>query len=119
MLTTDEAEGYADLGMWIDAWNALRALPENEPFTPLARRIALRCAGPLKQWETGDLLAHELSEGCPEDRIAVATFRHFQAQMYVRVGNNLAASDAIEDALKVWPDYREFLAQHPIPIPWA
>jgi hypothetical protein len=45
-MTITEAEGFADLGMWQEAWDALDDAPEPEGATPAGLRVRLRCCVP-------------------------------------------------------------------------
>ena len=53
---TTEAEGFADLGLWQEAWEALEALPAEDRATPAALRVRLRCCPGVGAWDIGEHL---------------------------------------------------------------
>ena len=109
----DEASGFADLGMWQDAWEALEAMPADQRGTPEALRVRLRCCPGVGAWDIGEHLAGLLRDGDAIDREVSARFHHALAVYHARAGNVDAAKDAVRTASEVCPDIR--LAMHEDP----
>lgn len=57
-----EAEGYADLGMWQEAWDSLDEVPPAERATPAVMRIRIRCCAPLEAWGIGEEIAYLMGQ---------------------------------------------------------
>lgn len=49
MASVTEAEGFAELGLWQDAWDLLEGLPAHERSAPAVLRVRLACCPPLKR----------------------------------------------------------------------
>lgn len=104
---TSEAEGFADLGLWNEAWEALEALPADERSAPAALRVRLRCCPGVGAWEIGEHVAGLLRDGSDSDKEVAGRFYHSLAAYHIRSKRVEAAKVAVRDASKVWPDLRE------------
>lgn len=113
MVTATEAEGFADLEMWEDAWDALEELPAAERALPAALRVRLRCCPALGAWEIGRHVAGVLRDGAEPDRQAAARFFHAVALKWLAEGDQYAAGEAIKEAVKTWPEHRLALLDDP------
>lgn len=110
---TDEAGGYADLGLWQEAWDALEALPPEERATPAALRARLRCCPGLGSWDVGEYVAKLLSDGGKADRASAAAFYMLLAVYHAKSGNREPAEEAIGKAVSAWPEIRADLIDEP------
>lgn len=100
------ATGYADLGMWLDAWESIEDAPEDQRASPDALRLRLRCCVGTENWELGEHLARLLAEGAEEDRQAAARYYHALARQEMAEGNPDFAKEAIRKAVAAWPEIR-------------
>jgi hypothetical protein len=109
-MTITEAEGFADLGMWEDAWEALDDAPGHERATPSALRVRLRCCAPLGAWGIGEEVAHLMGHSDkPEDLKMAADFW----LDWGRYDPELAAT-CITAAISVWPECRAEILDDPL-----
>jgi hypothetical protein len=106
VVTLVAAEGFADLGMWQEAWDTLEDLPAEERATPHALHIRLRCCPSLGAWEIGESVASLLRDGSPADRAAAANFYFRRAVLLTNQGRFSGAKEAIATAVEIWPDCR-------------
>jgi lipopolysaccharide biosynthesis regulator YciM len=114
MATVDQAEGFAELGLFQDAWDALEALPAEGRGLPAALRVRLACCPTLKAWNAGIHIADFLKDGNEPDRKAAAKFFLELALKWVGEGDAYAAREAIKAAAKSWPDCRATILDDPI-----
>jgi len=112
MATVTEAEGLAELELWQDAWDALEELPVLDRATPGALRVRLACCPALAAWDIGRQVAAILRVGEEPDRKAAARFFHAVALKWLSEGDRYAAGEAIKEAVKTWPDYRNEILDH-------
>ena len=104
-----EAEGYADLGMWSEACEALEALSPEAKATPLALRVRLRCCPPLGAWSLGEHVAGLLRDGNRCDRACAAGFYHAHARRLLKAGDRQRATEAIQAAVEAFPECRRLM----------
>lgn len=109
-----EAEGFAELGLWEDAWQVLEELPAELRTCPAALRVRLRCCPALEAWEIGNHVAILLRDGVALDRKYAARFFHEVAKAHVRHGRIDEARDAVAAAVDCWPDIRLALLDCPV-----
>ena len=106
-LTT--AEGYFDLGMFEDAWNATEELPPLDRVEPLVLELRLRILTATGQWDLGDHIANVLvcSDIEPEKcRETVARFRHAHARHLCESGLMVLAKEQVRLAVDAWEPIR-------------
>ena len=105
-MTITEAEGFTELAMWQDAWDAIEALDPEEKATPRALRCRLACCPQLGAWGIGEHVAGLLRDGRDADRIAAASFYHHSARRNIALGNRAEAKKAVTSAVEAWPACR-------------
>ncbi|MBB5350221.1 lipopolysaccharide biosynthesis regulator YciM [Haloferula luteola] len=110
---TEEAEGYAMLGMWHDAWEAIQSLPVEQRSSPEALRIRLRCSQGSQAWKMGVSVAEALEKGSERDREAVARFYSARAHSEVAADRMASARKSIKMACEAWPPIHIELARDP------
>ena len=106
-MTISEAEGFADLGLWQEAWEALEELSADQRATPAALRVRLCCCPARGAWEIGENVAGLLRDGDRLDKACVAGFYHANARRLLEAGNRQGAADSIKAAVDTFPDCRE------------
>jgi len=113
-MTLSEAQGFADLGMWQDAWEAIEALPGSDRATPGVLRLRLRCCAHLDGWGTGSKIAKILEGGAEADRESAARFYLALAAREVTRGGIPLAKDAVCRAVTAWPQIRLAVLDDPV-----
>lgn len=108
-VTITEAEGYADLGMWRDACEALEALSSEVRATPRALRVRLRCCPPLGAWGIGEHVAGLLRDGSRCDKACAAGFYHANARRLLKAGDRRGAGESIKAAMEAFPECRRLM----------
>lgn len=103
MITLREAEGFAELGLWQDAWDAIDELPPDERMKPAALRLRLEICSYLEAWEPGSAVAKLLSEGDETDRKAAGCYYRELAKLYIAHGEIDSARVALRDRVSAWP----------------
>lgn len=98
-----EAEGFADLGLWHDAWEAIEELPPGDRPARQALLVWPRCCPPLGAWEIGASIAGLLQDGGDDDRQHAAQFLHSLAVHQVSEGKPILARESIARAIACWP----------------
>lgn len=108
-MSIQRAEGFAELGMWQDCWEAINELSGGEKSGREAERLRLRCCGPLQAWDLGAKLAYRLGQRLVEDRRAAAGF-------WLALGRAdfALAHDCISAAVNAWPECREEVIGDPV-----
>ena len=107
-MSIQEASGFADLGMWQEAWNAIEDAPAEDREKVEALRVRLRCCAPLGAWDIGVELARFLRDGNEEDRKAAALFWIALAKH-----DKFAAKDCLHAAIQAWPECRLAIIDDP------
>lgn len=95
------AEGYFELGMQQEAWDALEELPPIDRTDPLVLELKLRILTALSQWELGESVANVLITSAPEParcRETCARFHHARARYLCETGDHEAARLAMRAA---------------------
>lgn len=103
------AEGFFELGMFEEAWNATEDLPPIDRVEPLVLELRLRVCTALSQWELGEHIANVLVSSAIEPekcREACARFYHARARFLCETGDNEGARLAMRAASDAWPDIR-------------
>ena len=108
-MSITEADGYADLGMWGDACEALDALPVEVRTVPRALRVRLRCCPPLGAWGLGEHVAGLLRDGNRFDRACSAGFYHANARRLLQAGDRKGAGEMIKVAVETFPECRRLM----------
>lgn len=104
-LVLEEAEGYADLGMYEDALRVLGQLPEAARKEPRGLKVGLEICRQLGYWDTGAGLAWQI---LPIDRLefreAAGRFHLARALHLESQGEEEAAAGALILLASVWPE---------------
>ena len=112
-VTITEVEGFADLGMFREAWEAMEELPPDHRTDPHALRIRLRCCPPVGAWDIGEHVAGLLRDGERLDKACAAGFYHANARRLLETGNRQGAADNIKAAVATFPECREIILLDP------
>lgn len=104
--TITQAEGFAELGLWEDAWQAVEELPAEVRATPQSLRVRLRCCPALEAWEIGNHVANLLRDSDGLDRECAARFFHELAKDHVRNERVEQVREAVAAAVDCWPEIR-------------
>jgi len=110
-MTLTEAEGYAELGLWQDAWEAIEELPGDLRAGVDSMRLRLRCCSKVGAWDIGAELACLLGEGKPPDRRAAAAF--WMALGRECIEDSETAQACIDAAINAWPNCRSEILDDP------
>ena len=104
----DEPEGFAELGLFADAWGLLDDLPPALRTHPRALRCRLLCATGLEKWELGADLARIVGEtgNPPEFREVAGRFHLARCRWLVAAGSIDAAKDCWRLLITCWPESR-------------
>jgi len=103
-----EAQGFAELGLFADAWSLIDDLPPPMRTHPDALRVRLMCATGLQKWGLGADLARLLGEfGNPlELREVAGRFHLAHARWHLQAGERTAAREAVRLLAVCWPEGR-------------
>jgi hypothetical protein len=105
-MSLEEAEGYALLEMFDDAWAAVEDLSREERVGRRAMRVRIRCAVWHQNYELAEVLANVLRHGEEIDRIlAACTFQTLAARFSER-GQTKRAGELIDAAIETSPEQR-------------
>ena len=108
----EAAEGFALLGMDVDAWDALEALPARCRTWPAVLRVRLRICTASNRWEMGAEIAKVITPAYTEPvREAAGRFHLAQAQMFCALGDTKAARSAVTELAAVWPEGRTLVVE--------
>ena len=102
-----QAEGYLELGMLDESWEATETLEPLDRVEPLAVEMRLRIATAGEKWQLGEALANVLicSEIEPlRCRRTCARFHHANASRMIRDGLAEMGKAEIRKAVDAWPD---------------
>ena len=99
-----EAEGYAELGLWPECWEAVESLPDYLRHARGAIRLRLRCCPALGAWELGEELAISLARGDGQDKKLAAGFWLDWARACPSLGRTCVAS-----AIEAWPECEQLI----------
>ena len=110
-----EAQGFAELGLFADAWSLIDDLPPAMRTHPEALRVRLVCCTGLQKWELGEDLARLLGEvGNPlELRETAGKFHLANARHLLRSGCRDAAVGEVLRLAKCWPEGRVLILDDP------
>ena len=112
-MTITEIEGFADLGMFQEAWETLEELPPDVRASSLALRIRLRCCPPIGAWGIGEQVANFLREGDRLDKACAAGFYHANARRLIELGDQQGALENVNAAVATFPECRFLIREEP------
>jgi hypothetical protein len=113
--TLTEARGFAELGLWQDAWDLIESLPPamRTSVPALAVRL-LVCAG-LGKWEMGAELVRLFGPVHPlEMRKAAGSFHLARAESLCAAGDIEGAQKAVKALSTIWPEGRGTALNSPV-----
>ncbi len=110
-----EAEGFAELELFTDAWDMIDDLPPAMRTHPEALRVRLMCCTGLEKWELGADLARLVGEaGNPlELRETAGKFHLAHARHLLRSGCRDAAIGEVLRLSISWPEGRVLVLDDP------
>ena len=110
-----EAQGFAELGLFADAWGLIDDLPPAMRTHPEALRVRLMRATGLQKWEIGEDLARLLGEtGNPlELREVAGRFYLAHARQLLREGRRSEARDEVRRLAVCWSEGRVLVLDDP------
>jgi len=117
-MSVEAAQGYIELGLFQEAWEAIEELDTDERMTPLAIHIRLHCAIHFEKWDMTETLAALLTHGDEEDRLVAANTFKMLAVIACRLGDTQRARSCVTTAIEAYPDIRieiiedELLSEH-------
>ncbi|MCW1917044.1 hypothetical protein OJ996_25870 [Luteolibacter sp. GHJ8] len=114
MVTLKEAEGFAELGLWQDAWDTIDKLPADERMKPAALRLRLVICPYLEAWGPGAAVAKLLCGGDETDRKTAGCYYRDLAKLYIAHGEIDSARVALRDCVEAWPEVRPELLDDPV-----
>ena len=112
-VSIQEAEGFCELGLWKEAWDALDSLPPSAQSTREALRVRLACSPGLDRWDVGTDVAMLLEASATEDRKAAAHFYQVFARESLRDGDQDCAESMALAAIEAWPGAQLDLLNNP------
>ena len=106
--TLEESQGWAELGMFADAWELIDAMPPAMRTHPEALRVRLVCCTGMGKWELGADLARLLGETANPLalREAAGRFHLAHARHHLQEGGREQAREAIRLLAVCWPEGR-------------
>ena len=101
------ADGFASLGLYEDAWEALESLPASERLRPAVLRVRLMICAGLERWELGREIALVIASSYRlEVREAAGRF-HLAHAIALCALQDIAGARGVLNALSsVWPEGR-------------
>lgn len=104
----EQARGYADLGMCVEAWDALESLPAEDRALPAALAVRLLVCVGLQRWEMGAEIVKRFGPYDPlPQREAAGRFYLAHAEALCAGGNIEAAKQELRMLSGWWPEGRE------------
>ena len=104
--TITAAEGFAELGLHLDAWEALESLPPSWRTLPQVLVVRLMICTGLGKWELGSEIAKLASpESLPSMREAGRFYLGHAVALW-GAGDAPAARGAVARLVAVWPEGR-------------
>ena len=103
-----EAEGYAELGMFMEAWECLEDFPAVQRSHPEALRVRLQCCTGLERWELGEDLARIVGEFSNPLRFreVAGRFHLAHARHLAEAGKTTEAKEQVRIMARSWPEGR-------------
>lgn len=110
-----EAQGFAELGLFADAWSLIDDLPPAMRTHPEALRVRQICATGLQKWELGADLARLLGEtgNSLELREVAGRFHLAYARHLLREGRRTESVEQIRLLAICWPEGRVLILDDP------
>src|SRR5688572_7465095 len=103
----EQARGYADLGMFVEAWDAVESLPAVDRALPAVLAVRLLVCAGLHRWEMGAEIVRRFSPGLPLDlREAAGRYHLARAESLCAAGSTAAAKETVRELSIVWPEGR-------------
>jgi hypothetical protein len=110
-----EAEGYAELGLFLEAWEKLEDLPPDQRLLPGVIRVRLIVCEGLQKWSLGKELAALVDPPQPLSlREAAGNFLMAMSNHLCLTADRKAALEALRAAVDIWPEGRERAVQSAI-----
>lgn len=108
-----EAEGYALLEMFPEAWEAIESLRPAAWSSIAAMRVRMACAIEFRKWDMVETLADFLCDGGEDERALAASGYRALAFIATEDGNRAAAQDCINRAISMDPAIRQSFMEDP------
>lgn len=103
--TLNGARGYAELGMYQDAWDAVESLPPSLRLTPQAVAVRLLVLAGLEKWEESMEFAKMVTPGFPQEVREAAGRCHLAHAEALCAGGDLnGAKEALRALISIWPE---------------
>jgi len=110
-MTLSQIQNLVDLGMFPNALEALKQLPEDLQQSALTQRLRLRTLAAMGQWDAAAPIADVLRHGNELDREeAAACFQSLAAQHFNH-GRLDQAHNLLRKAIGTQPDRRQLILQ--------
>jgi hypothetical protein len=108
-----QAEGYADLNMWQEAWKILVDLSEEDSNRPEPLRVGIKVAAMVGFPHVAHEIAQTLRHGDDEDRYQAACWYQALAASEAEQGRTELARELLSEALAIRPQHREVFQLEP------
>ena len=106
--TVNMARGYAELGMYEEAWHALESLPPSMQLSAPVVALRLLVFAGLQKWEQGAELAKIVTPRFPREVREAAGRCHLARAESLCVGGDLdGAKEAVKALMSIWPEGRQ------------
>ncbi|MCW1885510.1 hypothetical protein OKA04_12290 [Luteolibacter flavescens] len=112
-MSIEAAEGYIELGLFHDAWDALEDLEPAQKTMPAVIRLRLQCALGFERWMMVETLADLLAQGEESDREGAARAYHLLVVVSLRVKRIETAKRFVAKAVEAWPAIRSEIIDDP------
>ncbi|WP_035610929.1 hypothetical protein [Haloferula sp. BvORR071] len=107
-------EGFADLGMWQEAWEVLENLSEEDSNRREFMRAGIKVAAMAGHGEVAHAIAQDLRNGDDPDRYQAACWYQALAAEQVKHGQIEVAKQLLQEALLIRPEQREMFPEEPM-----
>lgn len=106
--TIMEARGFAELGMYQEAWEAVERLPQTSWTSPQVLAVRLLVCSGLKKWDMGLEFARLVGPVYPREvREAAGRCHLARAEALCAGGDVDGAKEAVKVLMSVWPEGRQ------------
>ncbi|MEM9281937.1 MAG: hypothetical protein AAGA96_08935 [Verrucomicrobiota bacterium] len=106
--TLNEAEGFFQLCLWQDAWDAMEGMHKGERHNPEVAHLRLRIAVELEDWEACERVANHVSSSPRVDlKRSAAQFFLDRARVHSDGGDSAEALRNFRKALSAWKGIRK------------
>jgi hypothetical protein len=110
----EEAEGFAELGMFVDAWEVIESLPSDHRSELGADAVRLWCFISFQKWDEVEALVNVLRLGCEQRKLLAATGLKSLALGSACRRDFISAKDFIQQAMSISPEIRLAISRDPI-----